>query len=43
MTEGNRPLPRSQRIGVMNSLILISPEKAWGFQPILSGKGGESA
>ncbi|MCC3411351.1 MULTISPECIES: hypothetical protein [unclassified Microcoleus] len=21
----------------MNSLILISPEKAWGFQPILSG------
>ncbi|MCC3439161.1 MAG: hypothetical protein EAZ39_03525 [Oscillatoriales cyanobacterium] len=22
----------------MNSLILISPEQAWGFQPILSGK-----
>ncbi|WP_293148796.1 MULTISPECIES: hypothetical protein [unclassified Microcoleus] len=22
----------------MNSLILISPSKAWGFQPILSGK-----
>ncbi|WP_293203287.1 MULTISPECIES: hypothetical protein [unclassified Microcoleus] len=22
----------------MNSLILISPSKTWGFQPILSGK-----
>ena len=22
----------------MNSLILISPYKAWGFKPILSGK-----
>ncbi|MEG4227974.1 hypothetical protein QUA35_17870 [Microcoleus sp. N9_B2] len=24
----------------MNSLLLISPYKAWGFKPILSGKGG---
>ncbi|WP_293358923.1 MULTISPECIES: hypothetical protein [unclassified Microcoleus] len=23
----------------MNSLILISPARGWGFQPILSGKG----
>jgi hypothetical protein len=23
----------------MNSLILISPSKTWGFQAILSGKG----
>ncbi|MEG4802591.1 hypothetical protein QUB63_13180 [Microcoleus sp. ARI1-B5] len=22
----------------MNSILLISPSKAWGFQPILSGK-----
>jgi hypothetical protein len=23
----------------MNSLFLISPDRAWGFKPILSGKG----
>jgi hypothetical protein len=23
----------------MNSLLLISPYRAWGFKPILSGKG----
>ncbi len=23
----------------MNSLLLISPDRAWGFKPILSGKG----
>ncbi|MCC3428630.1 MAG: hypothetical protein JGK08_00715 [Microcoleus sp. PH2017_04_SCI_O_A] len=31
-------LPRRKRNGVMNSRILISPEKAWGFQLIISGK-----
>jgi hypothetical protein len=25
----------------MNSLLLISPDQAWGFKPILSGKVGE--
>jgi hypothetical protein len=35
---GQRPLPGRKRIGVMNSLLLISPDRAWGFKPILSGK-----
>jgi hypothetical protein len=26
-----RPLPGRKRIGVMNSLVLISPDRAWGF------------
>ncbi|MEG5116287.1 hypothetical protein QUB60_26890 [Microcoleus sp. A2-C5] len=33
-----QPLPRRKRIGVMNSLILISPDRGSGFKPILSGK-----
>jgi hypothetical protein len=30
-------------MGVMNRLILISPDRAWGFQPILSGKNQQLA
>ena len=33
--------PRRKRIGVMNSLILISPSLVRGFQAIISGKKKE--
>ncbi|MEG4345154.1 hypothetical protein QUB70_18035 [Microcoleus sp. A003_D6] len=29
---------RRKRIGVMNRLLLISPDRGSGFKPILSGK-----
>ena len=35
---GQRPLPGRKRIGVMNSLLLISPDGGSAFKPILSGK-----
>jgi hypothetical protein len=28
-------------MGVMNRLFLISPEKAWGFKPMISGEKRE--
>lgn len=35
---GQRPLRGRKRIGVMNSILLISPAQGSGFKPILSGK-----